>query len=84
MSSLAWQDVGAGPVVVLLHAFPCDHSMWEQQVPNLVEAGWRVLVPDLPGFGSSSLPAHAPSLTVVVDEIIAGLSDGSVQTGVTL
>lgn len=79
MSSLAWQDVGAGPVVVLLHAFPCDHSMWEQQVPNLVEAGWRVLVPDLPGFGSSSLPAHAPSLTVVVDEIIAGLLERSID-----
>ena len=50
------RDVGDGPVLVLLHAFPCDGRMWEPQAEAAVAAGWRVLVPDLPGFGESPLP----------------------------
>ena len=45
------RDIGDGPVLVLLHAFPCDGRMWEPQAEAAVAAGWRVLVPDLPGFG---------------------------------
>jgi len=63
-------DYGSGPAVMLLHAFPCDHHMWDEQVDPIVAAGWRVLIPDLPGFGASELPAAAqPDLGEVVDEL---------------
>ncbi|HSK15936.1 MAG TPA: alpha/beta fold hydrolase [Gaiellaceae bacterium] len=39
------------PVVLLLHAFPLDSRMWEEQRPALEEAGYAVLAPDLPGEG---------------------------------
>ena len=56
--SVAMIDEGSGPVAMLLHAFPCDHHMWDEQIPAIVDIGWRVLVPDLPGFGASPLPAE--------------------------
>lgn len=79
MTSVAWRDEGIGPAVVLLHAFPLDHRMWDGQVPDLVDAGWRVLVPDLPGFGASELPDTAPSLAVVADTLIASLLDRGID-----
>jgi pimeloyl-ACP methyl ester carboxylesterase len=45
----------AGPVVVLLHAFPLGGAMWEGQARALPD-GWRLLAPDLRGFGGSTLP----------------------------
>ncbi|NBF11630.1 alpha/beta fold hydrolase [Pseudomonas sp. Fl4BN1] len=46
----------SAPPVWLLHGFPeCWHS-WRHQVPALVAAGFRVLVPELRGYGRSSAP----------------------------
>ena len=54
--TFAVQDEGDGPAVVLLHGFPDSHALWRHQVPVLVDAGYRVIVPDLRGFGDSSKP----------------------------
>lgn len=79
MSDIAWTDEGTGPVVVLLHAFPCNRSMWNGQVEGLVDAGWRVMAPDLPGFGDSPLLAEPPSLTTVVEALVVSLLERSVD-----
>lgn len=79
MIDIAWTDEGTGPVVVLLHAFPCNRSMWDGQLEGLVAAGWRVMAPDLPGFGDSPLLAEPPSLTVVVEALVASLLERSVD-----
>ena len=44
-----------GPAVVLLHAFPMSGAMWEPQISAL--AAYRVLIPDLRGFGGTALVA---------------------------
>jgi 3-oxoadipate enol-lactonase len=44
-----------GPAVVLLHAFPMSGAMWEPQVAALKD--FRVLIPDLRGFGGTALTA---------------------------
>jgi pimeloyl-ACP methyl ester carboxylesterase len=54
--TLAVVDEGAGPAVVLLHGFPDSSRLWRNQVPPLVEAGFRVIAPDLRGFGESDRP----------------------------
>lgn len=54
--AFAVQDEGEGPAVLLLHGFPDSHALWRNQVPALVDAGYRVIVPDLRGFGESSKP----------------------------
>ena len=50
-SQLAHLDAGTGPAVVLLHGYPFDSSMWSEQVDFLSGHGYRVIAPDLPGFG---------------------------------
>ncbi|MEY2474812.1 MAG: hypothetical protein QOG87_127 [Actinomycetota bacterium] len=46
----------AGPLVVLCHGFPETWSSWRHQVPALVEAGYRVVVPDQRGYGGTTAP----------------------------
>jgi pimeloyl-ACP methyl ester carboxylesterase len=46
----------ADPVVVLLHGFPDFWYGWRHQIPALVEAGFRVLVPDQRGYNLSDKP----------------------------
>ena len=49
-------DAGKGPVVILLHGFPDSRHTWRYQIPALLDAGYRVIVPDLRGYGESSRP----------------------------
>lgn len=47
---------GTGPAVVLLHGWPDRAAMWEHQIRDLAAAGYRVIAPDLRGFGDSDRP----------------------------
>ena len=47
---------GSGPDVMLLHGFPDSHKLWRHQIPALVAAGFRVIAPDLRGFGLTEIP----------------------------
>jgi pimeloyl-ACP methyl ester carboxylesterase len=49
-------DVGEGEPVLLVHGFPDTHAVWRQQIPALVQAGYRVIAPDTRGCGESDLP----------------------------
>jgi pimeloyl-ACP methyl ester carboxylesterase len=49
-------DEGSGPPVLLLHGFPDSSALWRHQIPALVDAGHRVIAPDLRGFGASDRP----------------------------
>jgi len=51
-------DEGVGQAVILLHGFPDSADLWRNQIPVLVNAGYRVVAPDLRGFGDSE-PAAA-------------------------
>ena len=48
---------GDGDPVLLLHGWPDDAGLWRHQVPALTGAGFRVITPDLRGFGRSARPA---------------------------
>ncbi|WP_447587421.1 alpha/beta fold hydrolase [Microbacterium lacticum] len=48
------------PVVLLLHGFPTSSRMYRELIPILAPR-CRVLAPDLPGFGYSSLPERGPN-----------------------
>jgi pimeloyl-ACP methyl ester carboxylesterase len=53
---LYYEDRGAGRPVVLIHGWPLSGRSWENQVPALIEAGFRVVAYDRRGFGKSSQP----------------------------
>ena len=63
--------------VVLVHGFPHFWFTWHRMIPVLVEAGWRVIAPDLRGMGGSDAPtnveAYAPR--EVVDDLFAVVDD---------
>ncbi len=44
-----------GEPVLMIHGFPDSARLWRNQVPVLADAGYRVLAPDLRGFGRSDL-----------------------------
>lgn len=53
INMLACKIKGSGKPVVLLHAFPLSGKMWEDELDYL-SSRYRVIAPDLPGFGESS------------------------------
>jgi pimeloyl-ACP methyl ester carboxylesterase len=73
--TLAVQDEGSGPAVLLLHGFPDSSHVWRHQVAALVEAGMRVVAPDLRGFGESDWPEAVEdyALTRSVADMLAVL-----------
>lgn len=56
---------GAGPLVVLCHGFPELAFSWRAQLPALAAAGYRVLAPDMRGYGGSFAPAAVEAYDVV-------------------
>ncbi len=47
---------GQGPVVCLLHGLTCKHTDWNETAAKLMEAGYRVVAPDMKGHGKSDKP----------------------------
>ena len=64
---------GEGPVALLLHGFPDTHAVWRKQTDALIEAGYRVVAPDLRGYGKTDAPEGVASyhLDVLRDDILA-------------
>jgi pimeloyl-ACP methyl ester carboxylesterase len=87
-NALGYDDVGSGLPVVLIHGFPLNRQMWAPQVEALSKAGFRVICPDLPGFGESSaidnasMSAYADTVVGLLDElgidkaVVGGMSMG--------
>ncbi|WP_314147092.1 alpha/beta hydrolase [uncultured Leifsonia sp.] len=72
------RHAGDGPVLVLLHGHPRTGATWHRVAPALVEAGFRVVVPDLRGYGASTAPApradHAQaSKRAMAEDVLAVL-----------
>jgi len=71
---LAYDDCGSGPAVVLIHGFPLCRRMWRPQVEALTAADYRVVTPDLRGFGDSEAPDGPCTMEIFADDV-AGLLD---------
>jgi 3-oxoadipate enol-lactonase len=71
---LHYESLGAGPAVVLLHGFTNYGLAWAPQLPALVPAGYRVILPDLHGHGASQ-PATAPCTVASLGADVAELLD---------
>lgn len=69
--NLAYDDLGNGPAVLLIHGFPLNRQMWQPQLQPLADAGYRVIAPDLRGFGASDAPAGAYNMDLLADDIVA-------------
>src|SRR4030095_4922753 len=85
---MAYTDTGAGRPVVLIHGYPFNRSLWNEQVAALSNE-YRVIAPDLRGFGESdasegtaTMNQLAQDVALLLDHLeiaratIAGLSMG--------
>jgi len=71
-------DRGEGEVIVLLHGVPTSAWLYRKMIDSLVKNGYRVIAPDMLGFGSSDSPkgyglytpkAHAKRLLALMDHL---------------
>jgi pimeloyl-ACP methyl ester carboxylesterase len=89
---LSYDEAGRGDCVVLIHGHPFDRTLWEPQVAALRDE-FRVLAPDLRGFGESpvtpgsvTMREYAADIEGLLDELgitraaIVGLSMGGLVT----
>ena len=74
---IEYEVTGQGRPVVLLHGFPDSGRLWRHQVPALADAGFRVIVPDLRGYGRSGKPeaVEAYNLMTLAGDVMAVLDD---------
>ncbi|GAA4544057.1 alpha/beta hydrolase [Pseudonocardia xishanensis] len=77
---IAVQDVGAGPVVVLIAGFALTHELWDRQVRVLAEKGHRVVCVDLRGHGDSDAPLDGYDVAALADEVTAVLDAVDVRS----
>ena len=69
--SMSFDDCGQGPAVLLIHGFPLNRHMWQPQLLPLADAGYRVIAPDLRGFGASEAPLEGYSMDGFADDVVA-------------
>ena len=73
---IAYDDVGSGPSVVLLHGYPLNRSLWREQVEELRQ-NHRIIVPDLRGHGETTVtpgPATMESMALDVASLLETLN----------
>ncbi len=69
---IGYDDVGGGEdIVVLVHGHPFNRSMWAPQVEALSRAGWRVIAPDLRGYGETTVVPGKTTLDVFANDVAA-------------
>jgi 3-oxoadipate enol-lactonase len=87
-AEIAYEVLGSGPPVVLLHPFPANHELWLPAAQALT-ARYQVILPDLRGHGESgvgegpvTMQKHAADISRVMDDLeigraaLAGVSIG--------
>jgi pimeloyl-ACP methyl ester carboxylesterase len=68
--------------IVLLHAFPLGANMWEPQIRS-IPRGWRLITPDLRGFGGTTDPDGAsPTMDDYAKDVIDLLAELKVEHAV--
>jgi 3-oxoadipate enol-lactonase len=75
--TIGYLDQGKGPAVLLIHAFPLNSSMWAAQMEAL-SPHYRVVAPDIRGFGESQRPSPW-----TVDEMADDLDELLNRIGIT-
>lgn len=82
--SVRYYDVGQGRPVVLLHAFPLSAEQWLPQL-HRVPRGWRLVAPDLRGFGIAGDDSSGPEGLAIddyADDVLALMAHLDIPRGV--
>jgi len=61
---LHYVEAGAGPLVIACHGWPESWYSWRHQILALAQSGFRVVAPDMRGYGRSSRPDDVAAYTI--------------------
>jgi len=78
---LSFLEGGAGEPLLLVHAFPLTADLWRPQL-DAPPAGWRLVAPDLRGFGEASGASPARTVDDHVDDLVELLDALSIEQAV--
>jgi len=69
-------EAGSGPAVLLVHGWPESWYSWRHQIQGLADSGYRVIAPDMRGYGGTDSPASPSEYRVdTLVEDLVGLLD---------
>jgi len=69
--TVGYDDEGDGAPLLLVHGHPFDRTMWRPQVAHFAAAGWRVIAPDLRGYGQSTVVPGKTTLATFARDLAA-------------
>jgi 3-oxoadipate enol-lactonase len=78
---LAYTDAGLGMPVVLLHGYPFNRTLWNEQVGALSNS-YRVITPDLRGHGESDASPGAATMNRMAQDVAALLDQLEISRAV--
>jgi 3-oxoadipate enol-lactonase len=82
--ALSFDQHGVGPTVVLIHGHPFDRSMWAPQHRPLENAGFRVVAPDLRGYGESAATPGKVTMSELAGDVLALLDRLEIERAATV
>jgi pimeloyl-ACP methyl ester carboxylesterase len=83
--SMRIAEAGSGPLVLLIHGWPESWYSWRHQIKAIAAQGYRVVAPDMRGYGDTDAPAEATEYRI--DKITAdvvGIMDALGESTATL
>ncbi len=79
--TLNYEDRGQGLPLLLIHGFPLSNAMWQQQIEAL-SASYRVIAPDLRGFGTSDITPGPYPMETFANDLVALLDTLAIEQAV--
>lgn len=76
-------DQGQGQAILFIHGFPLSHKMWSRQIEAFQDE-YRIIAPDLRGFGGSSSTKGTVTMRQFADDMLAVLDHLGLSEPVTL
>lgn len=79
---IAFNEYGQGYPVVLLHAFPLSGKMWSPQIEAVTAQNFRLILPDLRGFGETNNFADINTMEDMASDIVELLDTLQIQQAI--
>lgn len=67
-NQIAYTDTGIGPPILMVHGYPFNRTLWDEQVEAL-SSRHRVIAPDLRGFGESDAAPGTATMNLMARDL---------------